>query len=312
MRIIFVWFALAVLSCSSVCKNAETEKPKASIENISQTINYLSSDNLQGRATGTEGNRQAAEFLSNKLKDYAIKPYYKSYNDTLENIKNSWNIVGVIPGTADDLKKEVIVLGAHYDHIGIRPAVDGDTIANGANDNASGSAVLLELARNIKLQNKNKRTVLIVFFTGEEKGLLGSEHLAKKLKIDEVDLVAMLNFEMLGVPMKREYMAYLTGYDLSNIGDKITDLSVKNVIGNWEDSDKYQLFKRSDNYPFYRIFRVPSHTISSFDYQNFEYYHHVKDEAEKVDLSFMTNLTNELIPIIGKLVNLPTKELSIK
>lgn len=312
MRIILIGFAWAMLSCSSVYKSAEGEKPRASLENISHTLNYLSSDDLQGRFTGSKGNRQAAQFLSQKLQEYTIKPYFNSYHDTLENVKNSWNVVGVIPGTADELKKEVVVLGAHYDHIGIRPAVDGDTIANGANDNASGSAVLLELARNIKLQNHNERTILIVFFTGEEKGLWGSEHLAKRLKNNNVDVVAMLNFEMIGVPMEKDYMTYMTGYDLSNLADKIVDSSTKKVIGNWKNSEKYQLFKRSDNYPFYRIFEIPSHTISSFDYQNFEYYHHVKDEADKLDVSFMTNLTNELLPIIGKLVNLPAEELSIK
>lgn len=308
---VLILTALFCLGCSSAHKNAGEKQLKTSAENISATLNYLASDELKGRETGSAENRKAADFLAQKLKENNIKPYFTTYFDTLSTVKNSWNVVGALSGTSESLKNEIIVLGAHYDHIGILPAVAGDSIANGANDNASGSAILLELARNLSLKADNKRTVLIAFFTGEEKGFLGAEHLAKRLKNNGVNVVAMLNFEMLGVPMKKEYMTYTTGYNLSNLAEKTAELSTKNVIGNWQDSDRYQLFKRSDNYPFYQIFKIPSHTISSFDYQNFEYYHHVKDEAEAMDIGFMTNLTDELIPIVSKLINLPAGELRI-
>ena len=96
--------------------------------------------------------------------------------------KIAYNIVGFIEGRDEQLKNEFIVIGAHYDHIGIRSAVNGDTIANGANDNAAGTTAVLELARYFGKARSNKRSLVFALFSAEEKGLLGSKHLAKKLK----------------------------------------------------------------------------------------------------------------------------------
>lgn len=307
MRILSLLAAVLLVGCAST-KSPSVVKVNAEQKNIKETLYYLASDELLGRDTGSEGSKLAASYLAKQLEEYKIKPYYTSYNDTLKNVKEAWNVVGVIPGTDAALKNEVVVLGAHYDHIGIEKPVDGDSIANGANDNAAGSAILLELARNLKLQD-NKRTIIVAFFTGEEKGLWGAKHLAERLKADNVNVVSMLNFEMLGLPMKREYVTYLTGYDLSTMAGKLNELAGKQIVGKLAKAEEYQLFKRSDNYPFYQMFKVPCQTFSSFDFENYEYYHHVKDEAHLMDLNFMTSFTQDIIPVVAKLVNLAPGEI---
>ncbi|WP_010250624.1 M28 family metallopeptidase [Myroides injenensis] len=309
MRLNSVLLSLLLVGCSAT-NVVKDNKVYVDQESISNTVYYLASDSLKGRDTGSEGNHLAANYLSSKLKEYGIQPFFSSYNDTLSNVVDTWNVVGVIPGKDKTLKDEVVLLGAHYDHIGIQPAIDGDSIANGANDNAAGTAVLLELARN--LSRDNKRTVMIAFFSGEEKGLWGSKHLAKRLKESNVNVVSMLNFEMLGLAMKRDYMTYLTGYEESNLGEKINELGGESLVGKFDKAEEYQLFKRSDNYPFYLEFKIPSQSFSSFDFENYEYYHHVKDEAHLMDYDFMHSFTEKMIPVVNKLVNLPQGEIRLK
>ena len=312
-RVKYFSFLVAIVATScSVSSNLSNEPTvEVSSVKISSTLNYLASDELLGRDSGEEGNVKAATYLTNELKEYGIQPYYANYEDQLTSVENTWNVVGVIPGKDAKLKKEIVVLGAHYDHIGIQPAIDGDSIANGANDNASGVSILLELARNLSKKDL-KRTVLVCFFTAEEKGLLGSEHLANRLKKEEAQVVLMLNFEMLGVPMQRDYTTFITGYDKSNLAEKINTLAGENLAGRFEDAETMQLFMRSDNYPFYLAYKIPSQTFSSSDFENFKYYHHVKDEAQLMDIQFMTALTKKFIPVVEKLVNLPTGEIRMK
>ncbi|QQU03867.1 M20/M25/M40 family metallo-hydrolase [Myroides odoratus] len=306
-------FLLAILatSCGASSKLSSEQEREVSALKIQTTLNYLASDELLGRDSGQDGNVQAATYLAKELQAYGIKPYFTSYEDKLVEVENTWNVVGVIPGQDPELKNEVVVLGAHYDHIGIQKPVAGDSIANGANDNASGVSIVLELARNLA-KKEMKRTVLVCFFTAEELGLLGSTHLANRLKEEEVNVVMMLNFEMLGVPMQREYTTFITGYDQSNLATKINEIAGENLAGRFEDAEAMQLFKRSDNYPFYSAFTIPSQTFSSSDFENFKYYHHVKDEAHLMDVPFMTELTKKFIPVVEKLINLPSGEIRLK
>lgn len=303
--------AILLASCTATTRVSEVQRDEVSAVNIGTTLNYLASDELLGRDSGKEGNIKAAAYLSKELKAYGIEPYYERYEDELVKVADTWNVVGVIPGKDPHLKNEIVVLGAHYDHIGIQEPVAGDSIANGANDNASGVSILLELARNLAKKDM-KRTVLVCFFTAEELGLLGSEHLANRLKQDEANVVLMLNFEMLGVPMTREYTTFITGYDQSNLADKINEIAGENLAGRFEEAEKMKLFMRSDNYPFYVAYKIPSQTFSSSDFENFKYYHHVKDEAHLMDVPFMTELTRKFVPVVEKLINLPSGEIRLK
>ena len=107
-------------------------------------MSYLASDDLQGRNTGTDGIELAATYIEDYFKDNNIAPYYTTYKDTFDaEGKEAYNIVGVVPGNDASLKNEIVLLGAHYDHIGAGKKVNNDLIANGANDNAAGTAAVL-------------------------------------------------------------------------------------------------------------------------------------------------------------------------
>ena len=117
---------------------------------------------------------------------------------------------------------------------------------------------------------------------------------------------------MIGVPFKdRDYEAFVTGYDLSNMAQVLNAKIGSNYIGRSEIAVKYNLFRQSDNYAFYKVFKVPSQTISSCDLSNYEYYHHVDDEADKLDYEHMANLINKVIPAIENMSNAPTREIQM-
>lgn len=279
---------------------------------ISDFLKTLSSDEMEGRETGTRGIEKAAVFLEDFLKKNNIKPYFKTYRDTLTNFKTpAFNIVGVIEGTDPELKKEFVVLSAHYDHIGIEKKDQADKINNGANDDASGVTSVAAMAKYFAKTKVNKRSILIVFFAGEEKGLLGSKSLVQKLKDQNFNLYAQLNIEMIGVPMKRDYLAYITGFDKSNMAAKINEYTGKNTIGFLPKEAEYQLFYRSDNYSFYDVFKKPCQSISTFDFENFDFYHHVSDEFKVMDIPHITAFTQELLPAVTKISVSPTQEITM-
>ena len=272
---------------------------------------YLASDDLKGRDTGSEGIEKAAVFIERVFKENGILPYFDSYRDTLANFKEpAYNIVGLVEGTDPVLKNEFIVVGAHYDHIGVIEATNGDAIANGANDNASGTSTVLELARYFGNATSNKRSLIFALFSAEEKGLMGSRHLAEKLKKADLNLYVVLNFEMTGVPMEgKDHILYLTGYDKSNLADISNEYAGEKIVGFLPTAAQYNLFERSDNFPFYEVFNVPSHTYASFDFTNFDHYHKVGDENNIMDFDHMAAVVNALIPVIEKIANTPSREI---
>lgn len=295
-----------------IMTSSSDSKPITSIE-LKETVEFLASDELKGRNTGTEGIEQAASYIENKFKSYKLKPYFETYRDSFKvGEKNAYNIIGFLEGNDEKLKEEVIILGGHYDHIGYGKAVGTDSIANGANDNAAGTSAVLALAKYFTKTKSNGRSLMFVLFSAEEMGLLGAKHLAKKLKTEEINLYTLLNFEMIGVPFTdREYVAFVTGYESSNMADKINEYAGANLVGLSEVAKQYQLFKASDNYPFYEEFKLPSQTISSCDLSNYDYYHHVKDEADQLDYEHMASLMNKMLPVIERMSKTPTKEITL-
>lgn len=310
-KFVLVLITFLLVSCQ-VSKNLVTDDNR-----VSSHLSYLSSDELEGRKPGELGIEKAAQYLTKELKTYGIKPYFKTYNDTLVNIdRTAYNIVGYIEGKDKILKSEFVVIGAHYDHIGkvssITTSKEIDNIYNGANDNATGVTAVLEVARNLSKQ-KLKRSALIVFFSAEEMGLLGAEHLSKKLKEQNINLYTMINFEMLGVPMegKGKGLIYISGEEMSNMGAKINEYSGdKGFIG--KNKISQMVFGSADNYPFYKNFNIPSHTFCSFDFDNYQYYHHLQDEFSKMNISHMTKIINKVNPAIVRLINSPTREVVLK
>ncbi|PKV52729.1 peptidase M28-like protein [Aquimarina sp. MAR_2010_214] len=296
---------------AKTAENTSVEKTKVS--DVKDIVDFLASDELKGRDTGSEGLEKAAKFIEEEFKKNKIAPYFETYRDAFDAKGTpTYNIVGYLKGTDKELSKEFIILGAHFDHIGTGKEVDGDVIANGANDNAAGSSAVVSLAKQFALLKNNKRSILFVLFGAEERGLLGSTHLAEVLKEKNINVYTMVNFEMIGVPLNdKPYKAYITGYEISNMAQKMNEYAGSELIGYLPKAKEFQLFRRSDNYPFYEQFKVPCQTISTFDFTNYDYYHHVDDEASEMNFEFMAEFINSCIPVITKMANTSDKEIKL-
>lgn len=212
------------------------------------------------------------------------KNFTMQLSNTL-NRKQLNNVVGVLPGkTKPD---EYVVFSGHYDHLGIgKPDATGDSIYNGANDDAAGTTAVIMLAKYFKALKNNERTLIFVTFTAEESGGYGSRYFSTH--IDPAKVMAMFNIEMIGTESKwGTNSAYITGYEKTDMGTILE----KNLEGSQFKfyPDPYpdqQLFYRSDNATLARQ-GVPAHTISTSKMDSEKYYHTQGDEIETLDMNNM-------------------------
>jgi hypothetical protein len=217
----------------------------------------------------------------------AATEFHLEFNTQLEILEPA-NVVGLLPGkTKPD---EYVIFSGHYDHIGIgRPNEKGDSIYNGANDDASGTAAVIALAHYFGQQKTNERSLIFAAFTGEEVGGFGSRNFSQKL--DPEKIVAMFNIEMIGTDSKWGLnSAYITGYEKSNMGEILQ----KNLEGSIfqfhpDPYPQQNLFYRSDNATLARL-GVPAHTISTSKMDNEPHYHKASDEISTLDLKNMTEI----------------------
>ncbi|MET1053762.1 MAG: M20/M25/M40 family metallo-hydrolase [Pedobacter sp.] len=191
-----------------------------------------------------------------------------------------FNVAGMIPGKSKS--KEYVIFSGHYDHLGIIKAVGQDSIANGADDDASGTTAMISLAKYYKKLNNNERTLIFVAFTAEEIGGYGAKYFSQQLNPDEV--VAMFNIEMIGKASKfGKNTAWITGYEKSDFG-KILQKNLQGTAFTFHP-DPYpdqNLFYRSDNATLAAL-GVPAHTISTDEIDIDKLYHSVKDEYSSLD-----------------------------
>jgi len=165
----------------------------------------------------------------------------------------SANVIAKLPGNDPQLKNEYVVLSAHIDHLGIGEPINGDSIYNGAMDNASGSALLLDVASSLKKSpEKLKRSILFVFVTGEEKGLLGSKYFAAHPTVDPKSMVADINVDMF-LPIVPLKVLTVFGLAESDLGDATREVAQEYGISVQPDPEPQRnIFIRSDQYNFIR------------------------------------------------------------
>ncbi len=203
------------------------------------------------------------------------------------------NVVGILPGKSRP--KEYVIFSGHYDHLGIGKPVQGDSIYNGANDDAAGTTAVMMLAKYYAKKRDNQRTLIFAAFTAEESGGHGSVYFSKQFNPDQV--MAMFNLEMIGTESKwGKNSAYITGYEKSSMGEILK----KNLVGSpftfYPDPYPDQkLFYRSDNATLAEL-GVPAHTISTSKMDSEPNYHKPSDEVQTLDLDNMT----EIIKAIAK------------
>lgn len=201
------------------------------------------------------------------------------------------NVVGIIPGKSK--KDEYVIFSGHYDHIGTGKPVNGDSIYNGANDDAAGTTAVILLAKYFKALKNNERTLVFAAFTAEEVGGYGSQYFSRQFDPNKV--MAMLNIEMIGTDSKwGKNSAYITGYEKTDMGAILQ----KNLEGTGFSfhPDPYpdqQLFYRSDNATLARL-GVPAHTISTSKMDSEPNYHKVTDHVETLDMDNMAMIIKSI------------------
>ncbi len=283
---------------------------KADEARLERIVTDLASDALLGRGFGSEGGRLAAAYIKDQFEDAGIDPLLESYYHSFEHRKGilnitGYNVAGIIPGSDPKLRGEYIILGAHYDHLGWELS-DGDTVVyNGADDNASGVAAILEVGRIlVKRPDLLGRSVILVAFDGEESGLIGSKAFVRELLtgekafIDSASVAAMFSLDMVGMYGAHE------GVDLQGM-EMLTDY--KQLIADATTYMPIEITKTdgslaggTDTAPFGKI-GVPSvHVYTGKESP----YHKPEDDSDLLDyagmavvVDFMASLTRELSTI---------------
>jgi hypothetical protein len=275
-----------------------------------QIVETLAADSFKGRLAGTVNEEKAGLFIAEEFRKAGLMPgkkgsYFMPFNISYHHReKESQNVVGILAGKTKP--QEWIVFSAHYDHIGTRATnpVDfmaekgkperGDSIFNGANDNASGTSALITMARYFANAANNERTIIFIAFAGEELGLLGSQKAV--LNLDHPSIVAMINMDMLGRPISNKNKnPFITGSGLSELrtmmNRKLYETNPEEYGKNFFSKDPFpgeSLFMRSDNFPFAQK-GVPAHTIIA-SHPRDRYYHSLNDELGTLDYEFLSRV----------------------
>ena len=338
-RVLALALVAAVAGCSRAVTVSNSPPPDTRATPSSATVaegdvrrllGALADDSMEGRATGTRGSARAATFIAAELARYGVQPagdsgFFQrvpvartSGGNELRLLgslaardsvgptarANAVNVVGVIPGSDPALRDQVVLIDAHYDHLGIQSGQRGDSIFNGADDDASGVVAVMEIARALARGAAPKRTVIVAATTGEEVGLLGTrwylEHPVRPLDA----MVANLEIEMIGRPDSLAGgpgRGWLTGFARSTMGDLFASAGLPIVADKRLEQD---FFMRSDNIAFAER-GIVAHTLSSYNMHND--YHQPSDDVAHVDFPHMTRLIDVAVRAARLLADSPTR-----
>ncbi|WP_412559569.1 M28 family peptidase [Winogradskyella sp. MIT101101] len=310
MKKIVLFVVLAsILSCKT--------EPKVAESKIKEDIAFLADDKLEGRQTGTDGEKKAAEYLIKRYKEIGLDPKgtegylqpfsFKPKTDPHKEVEFTTNADSTITGNnvigyINNSSKSTIVIGAHYDHLGFGGEGslfrgEEKAVHNGADDNASGVAVMLNLASRLKVKNdtakvKDNNNYLFMAFSGEEMGLLGSNYFSKNPTIDANSINYMINMDMVG-RMKADST-------LAVYGTGTSPLFKQTLKAN---NEKFKLIENesgvgpSDHTSFYLI-DIP---VLHFFTGQHEDYHKPGDDSEKLNYEGMRLISDYIYSVITDL-----------
>ncbi|HKP15181.1 MAG TPA: M28 family peptidase [Gemmatimonadaceae bacterium] len=292
------WLSLvASLACASA---PPLERPPLKPTGIAADIDYLASRALAGRGAGSPGNDTAAVFLARRHQALGLPGAFPGVCPTGVACGVSYfqyfkgdevgghNVGSFIRGSDPDLYREFVVVGAHYDHIGTsaRFALDPDlvsTVRPGADDNASGTAALLELARRLAA-SPPPRSVLLIHFDAEEWGLVGSRAFVQQPPVPASSMVFMLNLDMVGRLQGRDLLIDGTAADplTRSLGD-----SVANAMG--VPSARSNVSAGRSDHAVFAVIDVPALSLTSGFHPD---YHRVSDVPTRIDIPGLTRIVD--------------------
>jgi hypothetical protein len=280
---------------------------------IRSELEFLASDALRGRGSGTPDELVAATYLASELRQIGITPAGDN-GDYIQDVVSevhqrdgsttSWNtrnVIGLLAGRDPVLKNQVILLSAHLDHLGVGKSPNGarNSIYHGADDDASGCVAVLQLARALARGLRPRRTVLFAFFGSEETGGQGDHYFLEHPPVPLSAIIANLEFEMIGRPdpAVQPDQLWLTGYDRSDLGPELARHGAFLVADPHPDQ---QFFKRSDNYALAKQ-GIVAHTVSSYGLHTD--YHRPSDDLQHIDFPHMEQAIRSMIVPVRWLTN---------
>jgi hypothetical protein len=257
---------------------------------------------IEGSVSGLESNLSRLEVSADAAKTLEALPANTIVNlesSSTSETKYTWNAVGILRGRDPKLRSSAVLLSAHLDHLGIGKPVNGDRIYNGADDDASGTSAVLELARILGAGARPRRTVIFALFGSEETGGQGSTYFREHPPVPLRDIAVNLEFEMLGRADSavRSDTVWLTGWERSNLGPVLAAHGA-NLVG--DPHPEQNFFARSDNYVLAKK-GVVAQTVSSYGLHTD--YHQPSDDISHIDFQHMDAAIGSLLRPVSWLVN---------
>jgi len=285
---------LMALLCSTFIFSQEVSQLK-----VTEILSTLASDEMKGREIGTPENDSAAIFIAKQFKEnnlgfclgdsYLVPFQFKG--------KTVYNVCGIKKGKSD----KTLAFTAHFDHIGSTES-KGDTVFNGADDNASGVTAIVGIGNYFKTKKPDFSTMYIAF-NGEEKGMKGSKAIAdlENLQKKYENITALFNFEMIAtVSQFGPNALYMTGDEFSDLDELFNAKAVNNLKINADPYLGQQLFYRSDNVSFVKK-KIIAHSFSTVDMTTAKHYHQLNDDLNVVNFENLTNIINNFGKTIEQL-----------
>ena len=278
----------------------QSAAPTVCTDCIRANLSYLAGPELHGRGSGTQDEYNAALYIARQLRGYGLAPavggaYVQVANVKASNgdVSHTWNVLAKIDGTTE--ASQIVLLSAHLDHLGVRKG----KVYPGADDDASGTVAVMELARALAAGPRPRRTIIFALWGSEEKGLVGARYFLKNPTFDLHHTIANLEFEMIGRadPRVKPEQLWLTGWERTNLGPELAKHGANLV----EDPHPQQhFFTRSDNYAL-ALDGIVAQTVSSYGLHSD--YHQPTDTLDKIDWEHLDRAIGSMIAPIEWLAN---------
>ena len=307
--------------------------PAVRADDVRAHLSALAADSMEGRLAGAAGAVRAAHYVARQFRDAGLEPAgdsgffqrvpfrrgdgertpplmvlrdWAAYDSLpADQLAVDVNVVGILPGSDPAVGDEYVFVGAHHDHEGVGRPVDGDSIYNGADDDASGVVAVIEVARALARGPRPRRAVVFASLTAEEMGMQGTRWLVAHPPRPLESMVAGLFIEMIGRPDSLAGGAgrlWLTGFERSTMGERLRAAGVPVVP---DPRPAMSFFTRSDNIIFARR-GVPAHALSSYNMH--QDYHQPSDEVERIDVAHMTRAVEAAARAVRVLADGPPVE----
>jgi Zn-dependent M28 family amino/carboxypeptidase len=262
-------------------------------------MSFLASDALRGRGSATHDELVAATYVVSQFQSFGLEDA-QLQRVPLPSGGATYNAFALLRGSDPALAAQTILLSAHLDHLGVRATGSGEVTYHGADDDASGTTAVLELARSLgALPAHPRRTILFVCFGSEETGGQGNQYFLQHPPLPLASIVANLEFEMIGHPdpIIHSDQLWLSGWERSDLGPVLATHGAPLVA---DPHPAQHFFRRSDNFALARQ-GIVAQTISSYGLG--PHYHQPTDDLAHIDFEHLTHAIESMIPSVQWLAN---------